>query len=198
MASTSNAVRMGEDDIDEQTANAKLEASLEETLERLQTVDEEEFQRRLEEMDDDRYLSELHEERELTKEDAEEFLSGILAFGERKRQVQSELRDVSEFDDDEWEDGFAFFERIVGDDEDGPTCLECREPLDPERDEIRVADDGAVVYTNCSTCGEDSLEDRRHFSVMAREDSPPIPDADDVEVVVEDDVDLSLDGEEDG
>ena len=175
-----------DDSVTSAESSAEFAQSLANTLRSIQEMSEEEYERRFAEVDSDG--STMIEEMGLTQEDAVQFLSSVVQFGERKRKIQAEQRDITKFDDDEWEDGFAFYDRIVGDPDGGPSCLECREVLEQNLDEICVAADGAVVYTNCSKCGEDSLEDKRYFSQMAWEDSPPLPDDTSLDVHVDDEI----------
>lgn len=177
--------------VDSTEAKVEFELQTEELLRRLQEMDEEEFERRKEKLNGDR--RELFEEHDISKEDMADFFGSILSYSEEKRRIREELPDITEFDDDEWEDGFAFFDRVSGELEASPTCLECRETLEPERDEIRVAADGAVVYTNCSNCGEASLEDTRDSIRLFEEWMPEIPDPESVTVEMDDEVKEMLD-----
>lgn len=170
-------------------SRAGIEEHTEKLLRELDQMSEEEYQSRLEEMrEEDRRVGRGIDESR-SKEETAEFFRGMLGYLRHKREVQSELRDVTDFDDDEWEDGFEYLSEITGDDEVFPTCIECNEVLDPSLDDARIAAEGGVIYTHCSHCGEASIKDNRASNRMIAESTDGIPDAEELELEMSDDVD---------
>lgn len=186
---------MGNDDPEKVAeANLFLENASKKIIHEFKEMTDEDFNRLVEDADEEE-IPEIVKSGEMTRTEIVDFFEGFRSFTAQKQRIESELRDVSEFEDDEWKDGFDFFDRIAGESEIEHVCSECDGRLDRKYDDLRVAEDGAIIYTYCSSCGENTIEDHRSTDKMFQENRPPLPD-ESIQLKIDDDVkDLFQDSE---
>lgn len=87
-----------------------------------------------------------------------EFLNEMREYSEQFQEVDKMEFELSS-EEREWRDAFEYLGELLGEEVSEVVCPNCTEPMMPSSDEAHISQDG-IVYSDCSQCGEEQLEDR--------------------------------------